>query len=239
MKKTKKAVKQFRKTYGIKGTPTSYELKEIIKKLGFTPYGYHTDEEKLYETKTYDFSTEKPAFTYSKDNKNYVFYNDLLNEIDISRLLAHELGHLYYNHLHRHETLFDTGINKEWEANLFAAYLMEPKELKYYLYRSIVPATLPLLIVLFGMFFPGESEPTTSITEDPIMTTPVSSYVIPGEKFSTSKQTQVYVAAHGTVYHIDLSCSYIKGHSGIREMTLESAKEADLPLCSRCKSKIK
>ncbi len=127
MKKIRKAVRAFKKEYGIKGSPNLETLKEIIKKLGFIPCGYHADKEKLYETNTYETSVERPAFAYSKKGKKYVFYNDLLIEIDIVRILAHEVGHLYFNHMHRHESIFDTQTNKEWEANLFAACLMEPK----------------------------------------------------------------------------------------------------------------
>ncbi len=235
MKKAKKAVRKFRKEYAIKGNPTSYELKEVIKKFGFIPCGYHDDEEKLYETNTYDFSTERPAFAYSKDGKKYIFYNDLLIETDIARTLAHEVAHLYYDHLHRHISLFDTPINKEWEANLFAAYLMEPTNYKSYLKKSILPLALVISSFFCGTFFPQEPAPTATLIQEPAVMTSVSSPVIVTKEDITAKQDHVYVAEHGTVYHTSNTCSYIKGHNGVRKMTLESAEEANLPLCSRCK----
>lgn len=98
MKKAKKAVEKFKRIYKVKGTPTSYELKRIIKKFGFITYGYSENEDKLHETKTYNLSKEKYAFTYIRGNQKFVFYDDLLNEVDAERALAHEVAHLYYNH---------------------------------------------------------------------------------------------------------------------------------------------
>lgn len=239
MENARKAVKKFKRTYRIKGSPTTYELKRVIEQLGFTTYGYHNDEDKLQETKTYDLSTEKPAFTYIKGRKRYVFYNDILNEVDAARVLAHELGHLYYNHMHRHETSLDTGINKEWEANLFAAYLMEEKNYKFYLKKSILLLTLVVSSFFCGTLLPQETASTMPLPQDQAVTTPVSAPVVAADENITAKQDQVYVAARGTVYHTSNSCSYINGHDGIRKMTLESAEDANLPLCSRCKSKMK
>ncbi len=241
MKNARKTVKKFKRTYKIKGSPTTYELKRVIEQFGFTTYGYHNDEDKLQETKTYDISTEKPAFTYTKGRKKYVFYNDLLNEADAARVLAHELGHLYYNHMHRHETLFDTGINKEWEANLFAAYLMEPKNIKENLILILISAVV-LSGFLLGFHHIKEyanSAIQTSTQPNYVYTQPQELLPEVAEDPKTPADTTVYVAKSGTVYHIDQNCSYIKGHDGIRKMSLESAEEDNLPLCSRCKSKMK
>ena len=239
MENARKAVKKFKKEYGIKGNPTSYEIKEVIKKFGFIPCGYHEDEEKLHETNTYDFSTERPAFAYSRAGKKYIFYNDLLIETDMARTLAHEVAHLYYDHLHRHTNTFDTPINKEWEANLFAAYLMEEKNYKYYLKKSILPLTLVVSSFFCGTLLPQEPAPTIPLPQEQAVTTSVSAPAVAADENITTKQDQVYVAARGTVYHISNTCSYIKWHDGIRKMTLESAEDANLPLCSRCKSKMK
>ncbi len=241
MKNAKKAVRKFKRTYKIKGSPTTYELKRVIEQFGFTTYGYHNDEDKLQETKTYDLSTEKPAFTYAKGRCRYVFYNDLLNEVDAARVLAHELGHLYYNHMHRNETLFDTGINKEWEANLFAAYLMEPINIKEKFILILI------YIVVISGFFLGlhyteeyaNSAIQTSAPANYIQTQPQKTLPVTADDRTIPADTLVYVAKSGTVYHTDPNCSYIKGRDGIRKMTLESAQDHYLPLCSRCKSKMK
>ncbi len=239
MKTIEKEVRKFKRTNGIKGIPNLHELKDIIlKKYGFTTYGYHKDEEKLHETKTYEHSLDRPAFTYCKNGKRHVFYNDLLSETDITHVLAHELGHLYYDHLHRHIDSADTPIRKEWQANIFAAYLMEPKNYKTYLKKSILPVALVATSFFCGTLVPQEPATMTSFPEEAAVTTSVSSPITVTEETPDAEQNQVYVAAHGTVYHISENCSYIKGNAGIQKMALESAKDANLPLCSRCRSKM-
>lgn len=135
--------------------------------------------------------------------------------------------------------LFDTPINKEWEANLFAAYLMEPTNYKSYLKKSILLLALVVSSFFCGTLFPQEPASTATLLQEPEVTTSISAPVIITKEDNTEKQSQVFVAAHGTVYHTSNTCSYIKGHDSIRKMTLESAEEANLPLCSRCKSKMK
>ena len=151
MKNAKEAVKRFKRTYKIKGVPTTYELKQIIKKFGFITYGYSENKDKLYETETYNLSKEKPAFTYIRGNHKYVFYDDLLNEIDTERVLSHEISHLYYNHFYRKKTLLDSDVNKEWEANLFAAYLLEPFNYRDCFNKAIILLTLSMMFFFFGM----------------------------------------------------------------------------------------
>ena len=235
MKTIEKEVKRFKRTNGIKGIPTTYEIVDImLKKYGFTTYGYHKDEEKLYETKTYEHSLDRPAFAYCKNGKRHIFYNDLLSETDITHVLTHELGHLYYDHLHRHTDSTDTPIHKEWQANVFAAYLMEPKTYKTYLKKSILPIALVTTSFFCGTLFPQEPATPTPFPEEPAITTSISSPITVPEEIPDAEQTQVYVAANSTVYHTRETCSYIKGNIGIRKMTLESAEDANLPLCSRC-----
>ncbi len=239
MKAIKNEVKKFKRANGIKGTPNLHELMDIIhKKYGFTSYGYHKDEEKLHETKTYELSLDKPAFSYCKNGKRYVFYNDLLSEKDIAHLLAHELGHLHYDHFHRHTDSMDTPILKEWQANIFGAYLMEPKNYKSYLKKTILPLTLVVSSFFCGTQFAKEPEPVVSISETPAITYAVPSSPITEDIDTDAIQSNVYIAAHGTVYHTSEDCSYIRGNSGVRKMTLESAEDANLVLCSRCKNKM-
>jgi Zn-dependent protease with chaperone function len=169
MKNAKKAVRKFKRTYKIKGSPTAYELKGIIKKFGFTTYGYTENEDKLYETKTLNLSKEKPAFTYIRGNQKYVFYDDLLNEIDAERVLAHEISHLYYNHFHRKATLLDTEVNKEWEANLFAAYLLNDNR-KDFRIKTLLFSALSIVIFCSGMFC--SINRTQAIASDCVYITP-------------------------------------------------------------------
>lgn len=150
MRNTKKAAKQFKRAYKIKGVPSVCELREKIKQLGFEPCAYSKSEHMLRETKTYCISQEKPAFTYAKGHKKYVFYDDLLNELDTKRVLAHEIGHLYCNHMNCVRTCLDTDVNKEWEANIFAVQLLTPPRRRLYLANA-----LAVLALSAACFFGG------------------------------------------------------------------------------------
>lgn len=238
MKAIKNEVRKFKRANGIKGTPNLHELVDVIRrKYGYTSYGYHKDEEKLHETKTYEHSAERPAFTYCKDGKRYVFYNDTLSEKDITILLAHELGHLYYDHLYRHVDSDDTPIYKEQQAHIFAGYLLDSADYKAYSTKAVLSLTLALICFFCGTFCSKTPSQVISLPEETVITSAPVSPSTTTESIQDS-QSYVYVAKTGTVYHIDQDCSYIKGNSSVRKMTLESAEDASLPLCSRCKSKI-
>ncbi|MBQ7959778.1 MAG: ImmA/IrrE family metallo-endopeptidase [Clostridia bacterium] len=210
MKKAKKAVGKFKRIYKVKGTPTSYELKRIIKKFGFITYGYSENEDKLHETKTYNLSKEKYAFTYIRGNQKFVFYDDLLNEVDAERALAHEVAHLYYNHFYRKTTIFDSDVNKEWESNLFAACLLEPINYKSCIVRSIISVTLALLIFFYGMYFPKKASEQTKM--------PQIDYV--------------YITPTGHHYHRE-SCQYGREYINSFVVDRQTAKEHYLP-CDLC-----
>lgn len=211
MKKAKKAAKKFRETYRIKGVPTAYELKQIIKQLGFEACGYSESKDKLRETKTFDLAEKKPAFTYARGNKKYVFYDDLLNEVDTERVLAHEIGHLYYNHMHRRETLLDTDVNKEWEANLFAAYLLEPTN-----YMACIAKWILILLLALVCFTSGVSYSEKTI--------------------QVSSQGQVidyvYITPTGHNYHAD-NCRYGEDYRNSIPVNRTDAEKHYLP-CDLC-----
>ena len=210
MQNARKAVRKFKRIYQIKRVPTTYDLKRIIKKFGFTTYGYSENENKLYETKTYNLSKEKYAFTYIRGNQKYVFYDDLLNEIDAERALAHEVAHLYYNHFYRKSTIFDSDVNKEWEANLFAAYLLEPINYKSCIVKGIFSLTLALLIFFYGLYFPKKSSDQTNV--------PQIDYV--------------YVTPTGYHYHRE-TCQYGEDYGNSFKIERAVAEEHYLP-CDLC-----
>ena len=211
MKQAKKAVKKFREIYKIKGNPTAYEIKQIIKKLGFELCGYSENEKKLCETKTQYLSGEKPAFTYVKGSKKYVFYDDFLNEADTERVLAHELGHLYYNHMHRSKTLFDTNVNKEWEANLFAALLLEPVNRKNEIIKILIVLILTMMCFATGVTYAEKKMHTDAVDM-------ITNYV--------------YITPNGHNYHTD-NCRYGENYENSVQIKRTEAQKHYLP-CSLC-----
>lgn len=211
MKKARKEVKKFKRIYKIKGVPTSYDLIRIIKKFGFITYGYSENKDKLIETKTYDLSQEKYAFTYIRGHQKYVFYDDLLNEIDIERALAHEVAHLYYNHFYRKATLFDSDVNKEWESNLFAAYLLEEPDIKTHIIKLLISLILSALFFFCGMNYSQKSAPT---------------------QVETSTIDYVYITPTGHNYH-SKNCLYGEDYRNSFKVNRQVAEKHYLP-CALC-----
>ena len=211
MKAIKKEVMKFKRVNGIKKTPNLHELTDIIhRKYGFTSYGYHKDEEKLYETKTYDLSLERPAFSYSKNGKRYVFYNDTLSDKDITLLLAHELGHLHYDHLYRRFDSSDTPIYKEWQAHVFAGYLLDPEERHPYTHKIMLAIVIGVACFSLGTFCAKPAEQNQAY--------------LSGD--------YVYVTPSGHSYHAE-NCQYGKNYRNSFMIRRSDAEEHFLP-CDQC-----
>ena len=211
MKTIKKEVRKFRRANGIKVTPNVNELMDIIhRQYGFTTYGYHKDEEKLYETNTYELSLQKPAFSYSKNGKRYVFYNDALSDKDITLLLSHELGHLHYDHLYRRSDSSDTAIYKEWQAHVFSGYLLDQED-KYTCIRKITLA----IVIGVACFSLG------------------TLCAKPAEQNQTShSEDYVYITPSGHSYHAE-NCQYGKNYRNSFVIRRSDAEEHFLP-CDQC-----
>lgn len=211
MKTIKKEVRKFKQENHISKAPNVNELMDIIhRKYGFTTYGYHRDEEKLHETKTYEISLERPAFSYSKNGKRYVFYNDTLSDNDIRLLLAHELGHLHYDHLHRRLNSSDTPIYKEWQAHVFAGYLLYSED-RYSCVRKIMLA----IIIGVACFSLGT-----------FSAKPAEQNQIP------LSEDYVYITPSGHSYHAE-NCQYGKDYRNSFVVRRSDAEEHFLP-CDQC-----
>lgn len=211
MKTMKKEVRKFKQENRISTMPNVNELIDIIhRKYGFTTYGYHKDEEKLYETKTYEISLERPAFSYSKNGKRCVFYNDALSDKDITLLLAHELGHLHYDHLHRRLNSSDTPIYKEWQAHVFAGYLLDLED-RYSCIRKITIA----ILVGVACFSLGTicAKPAEQIQ-------------------SSHTEDYVYITPSGHSYHAEY-CQYGKDYKNSFVIHRSDAEKHFLP-CDQC-----
>lgn len=209
MRNAKRAAKQFKRIYKIKGVPSVRELKEKIKQLGFEPCAYSESEHRLHETRTYRISQERPAFTYVKGHKRYVFYDDLLNEVDTKRVLAHEIGHLYCNHMNCVRTCLDTDVNKEWEANAFAAQLLKPLSAKMCIANALVVLALSAICFMSGAV----------IFQD-------------GAKMSMGADAYVYVTPTGHSYHAE-NCAYGVEYANSIKIRRSDAQKYYLP-CELC-----
>lgn len=206
MKTIRNDVKKFKKEYRLKGVPTSYKLKHILEGLAFTVCGYHADAYKLRLIGKEKTAKRKPAFAYIHNNERIIFYNDRLNEEDATRVLAHEIGHIYKKHLYNTVDQFDTDVSKEWEANLFAMYLLEPEEPTHYIRNIIIAAALAVVC-----FFSG---------------------VLCTNNQSIASGDYVYITPRGHSYHAE-NCQYGETYENSFVVNRVDAEKHYLP-CDQC-----
>ncbi len=124
MQKMKKIVRRFKKEFDIKGIPKLEDLKRAISELGYIPLPYEGNEDIYFKMLNGRIIEKKDGITMLKGTDRYVFYRSTVLKCDMPHILAHEIGHIYLNHLNRHGSYYDTSIRKEAEANAFSLFLI-------------------------------------------------------------------------------------------------------------------
>ena len=262
MNMPKKKAMQFVRKYNLKASTLTREtIRNILKRQGFllfrhNKFGRSSDkvDAVLRSLQLTEYAEGRDSFVYASSTDKAVFVCSQIGEEAELYLLLHEAGHIFCNHPVQHGILAYNDVLCEQEANAFAFYVMQ------YAKRNtaawLTSAACALLLAVGIGFAANAPSPTSALTAAskwtpaPTPTQTVSSFskVTPksSPKLSSDtlsaitaevNETLVYVAKTGTVYHKE-NCSYISGRSGVREMTIASAEELDLPPCSRCRPDI-
>ena len=251
----KKKAKEFVRKYKLKAnTLTCETVRDIIRRQGFLifrhdKFGQSSNkvDAVLRSLKLVEYAEGKDGFVYASSTDKVVFVNSQLSEDEELYILLHEEGHIACNHPVQHGVLAYNNVLCEQEANAFAFYVMQ--HLKHKNTRTLASVACALFLAASIGFaanalsrtpvqtathksalsaFPPADIPTVS----PLPSAKLAPKVSPTT--AEANKTLVYVAKTGTVYHKE-NCSYIRGHSGLREMTISSAEALDLPPCSRCR----
>ena len=111
-------VRMFRRQFKIMGTPGIAKIKQIICQMGYTLLPYAETAEKRGEHTA-------PAYTLDNGKYKIVYYNDLLNENDLLIVLIYEAAHIYLGHFRRHTGVYDTSVQKDFEAHQITARLLK------------------------------------------------------------------------------------------------------------------
>lgn len=249
----KKAIRFVRRYKLKKNSLTCETMKDILKRQGFllfrhNKFGRSSDkvEAVLQSLQLTDYAEGKDGFVYASSTDKAVFTNCQLGEDEELYVLLHEEGHIACNHPVQHGVLAYNDVLCEQEANAFAFYVMQYlKHKNLYRLASVACALLLAVGISFAAHAPSSTSALTAVS-NPISTVPKLATTQVSMKNSASSpvmndtginETRVYVAKTGTVYHKE-TCSYISGHSGVREMTIDTAEILDLPPCSRCRPDI-
>lgn len=246
----KKAI-QFVQKYKLKKNSLTCEtMKDILRRQGFllfrhNKFGRSSDkvEAVLKSLQLTEYAVGKEGFVYASSTDKAVFTNCHLGEDEELYVLLHEEGHIACNHPVQHGVLAYNDVLCEQEANTFAFYVMQ--YLTRRKLRGFVYAVCALLLAVgigFAAHAPSSSSALTADSHPAPSSFRFETVQIktpnPADlSLAESGNTIVYVAKTGTVYHKE-TCSYISGHSGVREMNIDTAEKLDLPPCSRCRPDI-
>lgn len=141
-----------------------------------------------------------------------------LEEIKNYTLLSDENAKIQYTQSRKYKCRTDT------ERELIKKFQIKPANNHLLAY---IVAIIITVIAIFGCI---------SILSTPQMPTPDSlpGYCNTQDSDSDAENLHVYKALHGTVYHKNTDCHYIKGKDNISEITLKTAESMDLRPCSYC-----
>jgi len=154
------------------------------------------------------------AFTYQYKDIKLIFLCDSLTESEKRYALAHELGHIACGHM-SHNRCSSDNIEDEFEANVFAHYLLNPSipqriQVFISLHKQIfIIGTLCILITASVLFFVSKSAREKAYCGN------------------------YYVTDSGERYH-EKDCITIAGKESVHRMTKEEYNSGQYSPCLVC-----
>ncbi len=223
MKPVEKSVKEFKKEFKVRRIPDLAKLRLIIKAMSYQLLPYQGNETLLMELYgTTDI--KRPAITMSHKRKRYVFYNAEITERDLLFILAHEIGHIYLNHIQRSEGYYDTSEYREEEANEFASMLMHKQRNPYVLHISSAAAVITFICSAQFIL------PINDIPDTPAMQKYTQQSPTP---VSAPNVNDVVITETGDKYHKP-DCGHIKDKESLKTVTIDEAIKFGYESCMDC-----
>ena len=218
-KKIKKKANEFIKFNQLKSI-TVDSLSEVIKKQGYILILFDkmlnsSDVETIVNNlNLQEYVLRSRGFTYTDNNYRLLFLNENLSDEEKVLVLAHEIGHIVFNHI-KSGTVIGNDVIEEYEANEFAHYLLNPnlmsktKIMVFSHKRTIIIISIILLIVLL-----------TGIT-------------IPIVKKCRSQYGDYYVTDSGSKYH-KKECIFVKDKKNVSKLIKEDFEAGLYDACDMC-----
>lgn len=216
--KVKKAVKLFKHQYSFRSY--NYEsLCKITVEHGFTIIEFNNIvnneniEILVKSLNISDLISQSKGFTYADSNYRLVFIHEDLSPNEKNIVLAHEMGHIYLEHLSS-LPIIGKDVREEYEANEFVHYLLTPSFFRRTVRwitshkRFLIITAIHLCLLTVGL---------------------VANYL-----YSKNTDTiQYYITETGTKYHTK-DCMHIKNKKNVTVMTNEQLESNDYKPCGTC-----
>lgn len=215
----KKAVSAFKKKYKL-AEITEKTLCDALETQGYTVIRFNTivnDEDVtqiISNLNLEDTILSHKGFTYSNDKYRLVFVNDDLSEEERLMVLAHEVGHIFCEHM-TCQPIIGQDVKQEHEANEFAHYLLHPDKtdktkawFKGHKKLVIALCACILLIAVGVAIFSFVSREKTYYGE-------------------------YYITTTGNKYH-EKDCIFVKNKDNARRLTKEEFESGDYEPCKTC-----
>lgn len=211
----KKQAALFKKKYKVKVISS----KELVRALGDQGYAVieyngvkeNPDVEVLRDELNLEtWMKQSRCFTYQDDKYRLIFLQEGLTEEEQQIVLAHEIGHIWNNHLLKGGVIGDD-VFQEYEANEFAHFLLTDK-------RGIIKRTKIIAICVVLALILGISV----------------GIALKGKRDKAIYTDDLYRTESGSKYHIR-DCIYIKDKTDVYRLTIEEFNSGKYEPCEACK----
>lgn len=218
-KEIKKKANDFVKRNRLKSI-TFDSLSEAIKKQGYTLILFNrslnnSDVETIINNlNLYEYILNSRGFTYTDGNYRLLFLNESLNDEEKVLVLAHEIGHIVFNHV-KSKSVIGNDVTEEHKANEFAHYLLNPNLM--FKTRTLISShkkafiSISAAIVIIILCCLG------------IMTV----------KKEQSYYGNYYITTTGNKYH-KKDCIFIKDKKNVTRLTKEEFDIGEYEPCGMC-----
>jgi len=214
-KNIRKAVEAFKRKFGL-STVSYKSLCAVLEKQGYTviPFNKTVNEGDVARVidnlNLSEYILSCNGFTFTNERYRLVFVNADLSEDEKLMVLAHEEGHIYFEHSSARPVI-GNDVLQEHEANEFAHYLLHPSVLSrlFAHKRALIIAVSCILLLAVGLaIFTAE----------------------------TKKQAyygDFYVTSAGTKYH-KKECIFVKNKSNVHRLTRQEFDDGSYEPCNVC-----
>ena len=198
--------------------PTLDDLVKIATSLGFDIIDYsrsatdNSAETLILELGLQSFAQNGKSFIYQNNDIKLIFLCETLNANEKRYALAHELGHVYCEHLKKGAYCNEADMEEEYEANEFAHYLLRPEWYeRVWLWINYHKAITIIAVVLLLC----------------------SIICILAVNLSQSYYGEYYVTEKGEKYHV-ADCPVIKDKKNTHRLTMEEYESGEYEPCQIC-----
>lgn len=249
-----KEIKRIIKSVKITNFPIGLpELKQIIECSDWEIYSYKDATEIIDSYNLHSMTKSNDSFVTVISGRTVIFYDESISQLDLPRVLAHEIGRIILGYLDSTDDIFAKERDCEQFADELLNYTPSSKKLLYSCAGVIG------LCLIGGGIAANISNPspnkqdyasnTTLIqneTEDysPETTTEFGSNehgentenTHTSTEISTSPEDDdelVYITSHGSKYHLP-GCRYIEGKDNLITLTVDEAEVNGFEPCKVC-----